>query len=241
MDLGLAGAEYRDLVAEITTIVHCAAAYYLGVPREMAMRVNVEGTRNVLELAGACARLERLCHFSTAFVSGDRKGVIMEDELDARQRFRHAYEETKFRAELLVREAAHRLPVVVMRPAGPTLVDTYVTPEEARALLVDPRILVLDDALSAVDTYTEEEILSRLRDVMRERTSIIVSHRISTVRGADLIALASILRIPVCMHNVPEERIFRPSAWTAFGTSDLQGADFRACENFGPLYGRYAA
>jgi ATP-binding cassette subfamily B protein len=57
----------------------------------------------------------------------------------------------------------------------------------ARALAFDPRILVLDDALSAVDTYTEEEILSRLRGVMRERTSIIVSHRISTVRDADQI------------------------------------------------------
>jgi ATP-binding cassette subfamily B protein len=57
----------------------------------------------------------------------------------------------------------------------------------ARALAVDPRILILDDALSAVDTYTEEEILNRLRAVMRQRTSIIVSHRVSTVRGADQI------------------------------------------------------
>jgi ATP-binding cassette subfamily B multidrug efflux pump len=57
----------------------------------------------------------------------------------------------------------------------------------ARAVVIDPRILVLDDALSAVDTYTEEEILSRLRGVMRQRTSIIVSHRISTVRDADVI------------------------------------------------------
>ncbi len=57
--------------------------------------------------------------------------------------------------------------------------------------------------------------------------------------GADLITLASMLRIPVYMHNVPEERIFRPSAWTAFGAMDLQGADFRACANFGPLYGQY--
>ena len=57
----------------------------------------------------------------------------------------------------------------------------------ARALAVDPKILILDDALSAVDTYTEEEILHRLRDVMRQRTSIIVSHRISTVRDADQI------------------------------------------------------
>jgi ATP-binding cassette subfamily B multidrug efflux pump len=57
----------------------------------------------------------------------------------------------------------------------------------ARALMVDPRVLILDDALSAVDTYTEEEILSRLRGVMRQRTSIIVAHRVSTVRDADQI------------------------------------------------------
>jgi ATP-binding cassette subfamily B protein len=57
----------------------------------------------------------------------------------------------------------------------------------ARALVIDPTILILDDALSAVDTYTEEEILHRLTGVMRERTSIIVSHRISTVRDADQI------------------------------------------------------
>jgi ATP-binding cassette subfamily B protein len=57
----------------------------------------------------------------------------------------------------------------------------------ARALLIDPRVLVLDDALSAVDTYTEEAILHRLRDVMRQRTSLIVSHRVSTVRDADQI------------------------------------------------------
>jgi L-fucose isomerase len=54
--------------------------------------------------------------------------------------------------------------------------------------------------------------------------------------GANLITLASMLRIPVYMHNVPEERIFRPHTWTTFGTNELQGADFRACANFGPLY-----
>ncbi|HET7618261.1 MAG TPA: ABC transporter ATP-binding protein [Vicinamibacterales bacterium] len=65
----------------------------------------------------------------------------------------------------------------------------------ARAVLVDPAILILDDALSAVDTYTEEEILSRLRGVMRERTSILVSHRISTVRDADRIFVLDAGRI----------------------------------------------
>lgn len=53
--------------------------------------------------------------------------------------------------------------------------------------------------------------------------------------GADLITLASMLRIPVCMHNVPEDKIFRPAAWNAFGM-DKEGADFRACQNFGPTY-----
>jgi len=65
----------------------------------------------------------------------------------------------------------------------------------ARALAIDPRILILDDALSAVDTYTEEEILSRLRHVLRQRTSIIVAHRISTVRDADRIFVLDTGRI----------------------------------------------
>ena len=53
--------------------------------------------------------------------------------------------------------------------------------------------------------------------------------------GADLITLASMLRIPVCMHNVPEDKIFRPAAWNAFGM-DKEGADYRACKNYGPIY-----
>jgi L-fucose isomerase len=54
--------------------------------------------------------------------------------------------------------------------------------------------------------------------------------------GAQLITLASMLRIPICMHNVPTEKIYRPSAWSAFGM-DSEGSDYRACANFGPLYG----
>jgi L-fucose isomerase len=55
--------------------------------------------------------------------------------------------------------------------------------------------------------------------------------------GADLITLASILRIPVFMHNVDAEQVFRPAAWNGYGTADAEGADFRACDAFGPLYG----
>lgn len=57
--------------------------------------------------------------------------------------------------------------------------------------------------------------------------------------GSQLITLASILRIPVAMHNVAEGSVFRPSAWNAFGTKDMEGADFRACRNYGPLYCNY--
>ena len=53
--------------------------------------------------------------------------------------------------------------------------------------------------------------------------------------GADLITLCSILRIPVAMHNVPEEKIFRPASWNAFGM-DKEGADYRACQAYGPMY-----
>jgi L-fucose isomerase len=55
--------------------------------------------------------------------------------------------------------------------------------------------------------------------------------------GADLVTLASSLRIPVCMHNLDNANLFRPSAWSAFGTEDATGADYRACANFGPIYG----
>jgi L-fucose isomerase len=57
--------------------------------------------------------------------------------------------------------------------------------------------------------------------------------------GADLVALAAMLRLPVSLHNLPEEQLFRPSAWSAFGALDAQGADYRACAAYGPLYGKY--
>ncbi len=56
--------------------------------------------------------------------------------------------------------------------------------------------------------------------------------------GDSFLSLASMLRIPVAMHNIPEERIFRPSAWAAFGTKCLEHADFQACKSFGPLFGK---
>ena len=117
MHLGLSGAEWKAVAAEVTDVWHLAARTDLRAPRAELRRVNVEGTRNVLELCEAAVRLRRLTHFSTAYVSGDRVGVILEDELAMGQRFHNPYEETKYQAELLVRRAQSSLPATILRPS----------------------------------------------------------------------------------------------------------------------------
>ncbi len=117
MHLGLAGPEYQGLVDETTHIFHLAAISYLGMPHDAAHKVNVDGTRAVLELGRECKSLERFVHFSTCYVSGDRIGVIAEDELEQGQGFRNAYEETKYEAERLVNRARKHFPVTIIRPS----------------------------------------------------------------------------------------------------------------------------
>lgn len=117
MDLGLSGTEYLDVIEHVTDIYHVASIWWLGVDRDASELVNVVGTRNIIDAAYEMKHLNRLNHFSTAFVAGDRAGVIMEDELDEGQRFRNAYEETKFRSELAMREAGRHLPVSIFRPS----------------------------------------------------------------------------------------------------------------------------
>ncbi|HWU86988.1 MAG TPA: dephospho-CoA kinase, partial [Kofleriaceae bacterium] len=116
MDLGLSSTEYRALSKELTWIHHLAGIYFMGVDDETARRVNVGGTRTVLDLARDVGRLERVVHWSTAMVSGDRHGRFYEEDLEAGQRFLNAYERTKYEAEKLVRAAMRRLPITVLRP-----------------------------------------------------------------------------------------------------------------------------
>jgi thioester reductase-like protein len=137
MDLGLSGAELRQLASEVDRIHHCAQVSYQGVDRAAAEQVNVGATREILELARACTGLQALIHHSTAFVSGDRTGLVREDELERDQRFRNVVEETKARAEKLVR--ASKLPTVIVRPT--TLVGDSQTGEVER--LDGPYLLVL--------------------------------------------------------------------------------------------------
>ncbi|SEU33078.1 SDR family oxidoreductase [Stigmatella erecta] len=118
MHLGLSGEEYQRLCERVTDIFHLAAVAQLNAPKETSWRVNVDGTRNMLELARDCEHLRRFNTFSSCYVSGDRLGVIAEDELDAGQGFRNPYEESKFHAEKLVQRASATLPTTIFRPCS---------------------------------------------------------------------------------------------------------------------------
>ncbi len=139
IDLGLSGVEWKGLAREITRIHHCAQVTYLGVDRKTAEHLNVDGTLEVLELARACEKLECVVLHSTAHVSGNRRGTVLEDELKAGQSFRTVVEETKARAERLARAAMDTLPIVVVRPS--TIVGDSSTGEVDR--LDGPYLLVL--------------------------------------------------------------------------------------------------
>jgi thioester reductase-like protein len=115
--LGLSDADWERLAGEVTHVFHLAAIYDLAVPLEVAQRVNVDGTGNVLELCEAARGLERLTYVSTAYVAGDRHGVVYEHELVLGQGFKNHYESTKFQAEVWVRELMDRVPTTILRPA----------------------------------------------------------------------------------------------------------------------------
>ncbi len=117
LDFGLSGAEYQALAREVTRIHHCAQATHPGADRKLAESVNIGGTREAIEFARCCGRLQCLVMHSTVHVAGDRRGVVREDELKAGQSFRSVVEETRARAEKLVRAEMERLPVVIVRPS----------------------------------------------------------------------------------------------------------------------------
>lgn len=151
IDLGLSGAEYRALAAEVTAIYHLptAAPRPEGGRRAAGLAAIVEGTRSMLELAGEAPRLLRMSLLSSASVSGTRSGVVLEEELDEGQRFRHPEEEARFHAEKLAQSARRRLPLTVLRPGeivgdshsgvlerDPAAGAPYSGPEMLMALLV---------------------------------------------------------------------------------------------------------
>jgi thioester reductase-like protein len=115
--LGLGDPDHERLRTEVRRVYHLAAIYDLAVPLTVAQRVNVDGTGNVLELCAEAESLERLAYVSTAYVAGNRSGVVYEHELVMGQEFKNHYESTKFQAEAWVREYMDRVPTTILRPA----------------------------------------------------------------------------------------------------------------------------
>ena len=115
--LGLSEENRERLAQDVTTVVHCAASVSFDLSLEESRRVNVDGTRNVVDFAQRCRRLERLTYVSTAYVAGEPRGLFREDQLDVGQRFRNTYERSKFEAERMIRSEAAGLPLQILRPS----------------------------------------------------------------------------------------------------------------------------
>jgi nucleoside-diphosphate-sugar epimerase len=115
--LGLSPSDLELARRETTTLFHLAAIYDLTVARDVGMRVNLEGTRNMNTLARQIASLRRYHYISTCYVAGLRRGLILETELRHNAGFRNFYEETKYLAELEVDALKQELPITIHRPA----------------------------------------------------------------------------------------------------------------------------
>ena len=113
---GLAIEDAGGFAARVAEVFHLAAAYDLSVKREVGMKVNVEGTRNVLDFAARCPKLERFQYVSTCYVSGRWAGIFRETDLEKGQDFNNFYEETKYLAEIEVRRRREEgLPTTIYR------------------------------------------------------------------------------------------------------------------------------
>lgn len=115
--LGLDKSLHDGLKDRVTRAYHIAAAYNLALPLEVGTKVNVHGTRNVLDFLDGAPRFQRLAYVSTCAVSGDHVGVFTEDDFDVRQGFKNHYESTKYLAEAEVRARWGRVPTVIFRPS----------------------------------------------------------------------------------------------------------------------------
>ncbi len=118
-NLGIPDEDLETVRGETTDVYHLAAVYDLAVPREIAFRVNVEGTKNVNAFAESLPNLRRYNYVSTCYVAGKRQGEILETELEHDAGFRNFYEETKYLAEIEVERLKSELPrrVTIYRPS----------------------------------------------------------------------------------------------------------------------------
>jgi long-chain acyl-CoA synthetase len=117
LNCGLDAASYQRLSAETTRVIHSAATVRFDHTLEEARRINVEGTRRMMDFAAKMRQLRSLAYVGTAYVAGERAGLVRESELDVGQSYRNTYEQTKAEAESLVRSRLASLPGVILRPS----------------------------------------------------------------------------------------------------------------------------
>jgi len=114
---GLDDAAWQRLSADTTRVIHSAATVRFDHTLDEARRINVEGTRRVLDFAGGARQLRSVAYVGTAYVAGERSDLIREDELAVGQGYRNTYEQTKAEAEALVRSRFKSMPGVILRPS----------------------------------------------------------------------------------------------------------------------------
>ncbi|MDP5272531.1 SDR family oxidoreductase [Chengkuizengella axinellae] len=115
-NLGIADHYSENLFSTITHVFHLAAIYDLAVPKDIAYLVNVTGTEHVNQFVKRLQKLKRYIYFSTAYVAGDRKGKVLESDLEGNHQFQNYYEETKYEAEILVKKIMKDIPTTIIRP-----------------------------------------------------------------------------------------------------------------------------
>lgn len=116
-NLGIADESLEQIKAETTDVYHLAAVYDLGVKKDLAFSVNVEGTKNINEFVKTLPNLRRYNYISTCYVAGKRTGEILETELEHEAGFRNYYEETKYLAEREVENLKSEIPLTIFRPS----------------------------------------------------------------------------------------------------------------------------
>jgi thioester reductase-like protein len=116
-NLGLESTTSQQLHAEATRVIHSAATVRFDHTLPEARRINVEGTRHILDFAAATRNLRSFAYIGTAYVAGERSGLVLESELAVGQGYRNTYEQTKSEAETLVRSRLDSLPGIILRPS----------------------------------------------------------------------------------------------------------------------------
>lgn len=223
--LGLDPAARERIAVEVDEIVHGAASVAFDLPLTDSRQINVEGTRRVLALAEACATrgtgLRRLTYVSTAYVAGDRRGTALEGELHVGQRFRNAYEQSKYEAEQLVRSRDQRLPVTVVRPSivvgergtgWTSSFNVIYGPLRAFAAGTYPVVPGRRDAI--VDVVTVDHLADAIVELAASPAA--EGRTFQIVGGGHATTLGELARLASRRFHQPQPRLLRPWIYRAF-------------------------